>query len=118
MKKIWLTLIVIGIVLVLVMGLIFFNKIKSIKADCCNLSNSSEFRAKQLYNESKMQGIEFNSQCLGIVSGYDGIYVVDIVHVPRISEDDLAENQCEAYRNGSVSHYIELDKDGKLVMIA
>jgi hypothetical protein len=57
---------------------------------------------------------EINSQCLGIC----GDYAVDIVHVPRSSEDNLAENQCEAYRNGEVTHFIELDKDGNIVRIS
>jgi hypothetical protein len=56
---------------------------------------------------------EINSQCLGVC----GDYAVDIVHIPRSSEDNLVENQCEAYRNGEVSHFIELDKDGNIVRI-
>ena len=56
---------------------------------------------------------EFNSQCLGTC--FD--YAVDIVHVPRNAEDDKTENQCEAYRQGIVSHFIELDKNGEIVRI-
>jgi len=50
---------------------------------------------------------------LGVV----GNYAVDIVHVPRSEEDNLIENQCEAYRNGEVNHFIELDKDGEIIRI-
>jgi hypothetical protein len=56
---------------------------------------------------------EKDSQCLGVC----GNYVVDIVHVPRSAEDDLAENQCEDYMNGFVKYFIELDKDGEIVKI-
>lgn len=56
---------------------------------------------------------EINSQCLGTC----GDYAVDIVHVPRTEEDNLIENQCGTYRNGEVSHFIELDKDGNIVRI-
>jgi len=66
-----------------------------------------------LYEQKKSEGIEFSSQCLGVVEDY----AVDIVHVPRSEEDDKIENQCEAYRNGEVSHFIELDKDGNVVRI-
>jgi len=66
-----------------------------------------------LYEQRKSEGIEFSSQCLGVV----GNYAVDIVHVPRSSEDNLVENQCEAYRDGEVTHFIELDKDGNIVRI-
>jgi len=56
---------------------------------------------------------EVNSQCLGTCEDY----AVDIVHVPRTSEDDLIENQCDAYRNEQVNHFIELDKNGEIVRI-
>ncbi len=55
-----------------------------------------------------------DSQCLGVC----GNYAVDIVHVPRTDEDDLTENQCEEYRNGTVSHFIELSYEtGEIVRI-
>jgi len=56
---------------------------------------------------------EINSQCLGTC----GDYAVDIVHVPRASEDNLPENQCEEYRIGKLKHFIEFDKNGKIVII-
>ena len=56
---------------------------------------------------------EANSQCLGTC----GNYAVDIVHVPRTEEDNLAENQCEDYGSGIVTHFIELDKNGEIVRI-
>jgi hypothetical protein len=56
---------------------------------------------------------EKNSQCLGTC----GDYAVDIVHVPRSSEDNLAENQCSDYGKGIVQHFIELDKNGEIVRI-
>jgi hypothetical protein len=56
---------------------------------------------------------EKSSQCLGIC----GDYAIDVVHVPRSVEDNLAENQCEAYANKQVSHFIELSKDGEIVRI-
>jgi hypothetical protein len=66
-----------------------------------------------LYEQRKSEEMEFFSQCLGVI----GNYAVDIVHVPRSSEDNLVENQCEAYRNNEVTHFIELDKDGNIVRI-
>lgn len=69
--------------------------------------------AMRLYYEKKNEGMNFSSQCLGVVDGY----AVDIVHVPRTNEDDLEENQCEEYRNGEVKHFIELDSEGEVVRI-
>jgi hypothetical protein len=55
----------------------------------------------------------FSSQCLGAC----GDYSVDIIHVPRTAEDDLAENQCAEYIGGKTKHFIELDANGKVVRI-
>ena len=66
-----------------------------------------------LYSNSLVSGMEFESQCLGVV----GEYAVDIVHVPRSDEDDLAENQCSEFLNREVSHFIELDRNGNVVRI-
>lgn len=56
---------------------------------------------------------EFDSQCLGVC----GNYAVDVVHVPRTQEDNIPENQCDAYRNGEVGSFIELDKYRNIVRI-
>lgn len=67
-----------------------------------------------LYEQAKSEGMQFSSQCLGTCNNY----TVDIVHVPRTSEDNLAENQCSYFREGKVSKFIELDKNGEIVRIA
>jgi hypothetical protein len=68
----------------------------------------------KLYEAKKLDGMNFSSQCLGTVDGY----AVDIVHVPRIAEDNLVENQCQDYLNSSVSHFIELDREGNVVRVS
>ena len=70
-------------------------------------------KAQELFQQEKNSGINFSSQCLGSV----GDYAVDIVHVPRISEDNLAVNQCENYADGKVSYFVELDKEGNVVRV-
>ena len=70
-------------------------------------------QALSLYEQRKSEGMEFSSQCLGVV----GNYAVDIVHIPRNEDDNKIENQCEAYRNGEVTYFIELDKEGNIVRI-
>ena len=69
--------------------------------------------ALNLYEQAKNSGMNFSSQCLGTCEDY----AVDIVHVPRTSEDNLAENQCEDYRAGKVSKFIELDSKEDIVRI-
>lgn len=68
--------------------------------------------ANDLYSQAKENWMEFNSQCLGAC----GNYSVDIVHVPRNSWDDSSENQCSDYPK-ITPHFIELDKDGKIVRV-
>lgn len=73
-------------------------------------------QARQLYLQKRQQGMNFESQCLGIV-GDKLKYAVDIVHVPRNSDDNKPENQCEDFRTGKVQHFIELDREGSIFRI-
>jgi len=66
-----------------------------------------------LYKQKKTEGIVFSSQCLGSC----GDYAVDIVHVPRIEEDNKLENQCKEYISGKVNKFIELDISEKIIRI-
>jgi len=73
-------------------------------------------QALELYSQKKSEGMQFSSQCLGVV-GENVKYAVDVVHVPRVEEDNIVENQCEDYQLREVSNFIELDKDGKIVRV-
>jgi hypothetical protein len=44
-------------------------------------------------------------------------WVVDIVHDPRESMDDLPANQCQAYLEGRAKHFVELDTSGNLYRV-
>lgn len=68
--------------------------------------------AGELYEMAKPVTI-LGSQCLGTC----GDYAVDMVNVPRTAADDLPENQCSAFRNREVYHFIEIYKDGSVVRI-
>ncbi len=69
--------------------------------------------ANDLYAIQGLRGMH-ESQCLG--SCYD--YAVDLVYAPRIDVDNLAENQCAAYRNGTLQHFIEVNnKNGDIVRV-
>ncbi len=70
--------------------------------------------ASELFTQKKEAGMDFSSgPCLAeeIMSGWS----VDIVHLPRTSEDDLPKNQCQYFRKGKTVHFIELSLDGDLV---
>lgn len=69
--------------------------------------------AQELYRRKKADGVDMSrGPCLGEV--LDG-WVVDVAHLPRQPIDDAPENQCRAYRNGHVHHFVELDPDGNLI---
>jgi len=134
MKKIYLVLIVI-VCLITVWGFLRFfiggsedSWIKNEKGEYVKHGVPSEtpdyvkeqqeavIQALELYQTKKQEGMEFESQCLGIV-GENLKYVVDIIHIPRTEEDNLPENQCEDYLNGEIKNFIELDKDGNIFMM-
>ena len=70
--------------------------------------------ANDFYNKSLYINVSWESQCLGTC----GDYAVDFVKVPRTDEDNLAKNQCDAYLNGSVKHFIEINSyNGEIVRI-
>lgn len=42
-------------------------------------------------------------------------WVCDIAHEPREAVDNLRENQCNAWHNGTASHFIELTPECKFI---
>lgn len=45
----------------------------------------------------------------------DPDWVCDVAHDPRTAVDNLAENQCEAYRSGAAHHFVEVDEGCALI---
>ncbi len=69
--------------------------------------------ATNLYTIQKIRGVGSNYECLGNC----GDYAVDMVHTPRTSADDLIENQCNSYLNGTLKSFIEINNEGKIVRV-
>ncbi len=42
-------------------------------------------------------------------------WVCDVAHSPRQAIDNLPENQCEAWRNKTAKHFVELDTNCNLI---
>jgi hypothetical protein len=42
-------------------------------------------------------------------------WVCDVAHSPREAVDDMPENQCQAFENGTASFYVEVSPDCKLI---
>lgn len=73
-------------------------------------------QAKQVFNSASEGGVDLSSgPCLSnaLMPGW----VLDIVHSPRTPVDDLPENQCKAYLEGTAKHFVELDSSGNLVRV-
>ncbi len=83
------------------------------------LGDSIEFdaainQARYIYNLRQKDGVDFASgPCLtnALMPGW----VLDLVHNPRESIDDLLENQCRSFTEGSAKHFVELDINGNFV---
>ncbi len=73
-------------------------------------------QAQYFYNQAKDQKVDFkDGPCLSnaLISGW----VLDLAHSPREVLDDLPENQCKAYLEGSAKHFIEMDLQGNLLRV-
>lgn len=44
-------------------------------------------------------------------------WVCDIAHSPRQAVDDLAENQCSAFKEGKAHHFVEVDTGCNLIKV-
>ncbi len=67
-----------------------------------------------LCNLALQQGIDLtNGPCLSELHDVNATWqhadwVCDVAHWPRQDVDNLAENQCQAYRQGNAKHFVEL----------
>jgi hypothetical protein len=70
-------------------------------------------KAKEAYAAARARGVDMSrGPCLGVI-GRD--WVADVAHDPRRPVDDLPQNQCAAYIQGKVHHFVELDPTGQLI---
>ena len=71
---------------------------------------------KALFRKAVLEGRDLSlGPCLSNDLMKD--WVVDIVHDPRESTDDLSSNQCQAYLEGRAKHFVELDTSGNLYRV-
>lgn len=71
-------------------------------------------QAKFIFHQTKLKGVDFaEGPCLSnaLMEGW----VLDIVHNPRQTVDDLPQNQCSAILEGRARHFVELDLEGNFV---
>jgi hypothetical protein len=72
--------------------------------------------ARDAYEQAKASGEDLDDgPC--IAEELPGLpdWVADIAHDPRQSVDIDPENQCQRYREGEASHFVELTPEGELI---
>lgn len=73
-------------------------------------------RAQKIYKDRKTIGIDFSTgPCL--TNDLAQEWVADIAHNPRMSLDNLAENQCPRFLEGKAKHFVELDLKGEVIRV-
>lgn len=78
--------------------------------------DSAVNQAQHVYNLRIQSGTDLSDgPCLSnaLLPGW----VADIVHSPRITIDDLPQNQCRAYLEGSAKHFVELNLEGDVIRV-
>lgn len=71
-------------------------------------------KAKELWRARFLEGEDLSDgPCISneVIPGW----VADIAHNPRTVADELPQNQCSAYRDGTAKHFVELDPGGNLI---
>jgi hypothetical protein len=72
--------------------------------------------AKQAYEEAVAEGEDLDiGPCIAEELPDLPDWVADVAHDPREDIDDEPENQCQRYRDGEASHFVELTPEGVLI---
>jgi hypothetical protein len=72
--------------------------------------------AQKAFEEAKASGTNLESgPCIAEALPGLSDWVADIAHDPRQDVDDDPANQCERYRDGAASHFVELTPEGELI---
>lgn len=73
-------------------------------------------QASNVFSSTKALGTDLSDgPCLSnaLLPGW----VADVAHNPREAIDDLPQNQCATYLEGSAKHFVELDLEGNLIRV-
>lgn len=111
---------VLGLVIVLVLSFVLPLRPNPYASD---LNKSLEDFAKESCislckaNKDNLKNIE-SGPCLSDLFKYDvNDYVCDIVNDPRLEVDNLPENQCKEYLNGSKKKFVEVNTKCEFVRV-
>jgi hypothetical protein len=78
--------------------------------------NRAVAAAKQAYQQAVTRGDDLEQgPCIAETLPDLADWVADVAHDPREDVDDDPRNQCERYRQGEASHFVELNPAGALI---
>jgi hypothetical protein len=73
-------------------------------------------QAQEAYDRAKLSGKDLEAgPCLAESLTGLSDWVVDVAHDPRQDVDDDPANQCQRYRDGEASHFVELSPVGRVI---
>jgi hypothetical protein len=89
---------------------------------CIFVAGCAPATDQQLINECKFSCKENIAQGRNVTNGpcilnqmSNNDWVCDIAHAPRQDIDNLPENQCSAYHDGTAKHFIELTPECEFI---
>ncbi|MCL5784724.1 MAG: hypothetical protein M1142_05220 [Patescibacteria group bacterium] len=115
-RKNGLFLLVLVCILLVALEVVTTNKPPDYKKGVSSEADRAGASAVTLYKKRVTEGLDVSkAPCLtnDLMPGW----VVDIVHAPRETSDDVPANQCQAFIEGRATHFVELDINGNLVRI-
>jgi hypothetical protein len=72
--------------------------------------------AQLAYQQAKASGVDLeNGPCISEELPGLSDWVADVAHDPRDDVDDDPANQCQRFRDGEASHFVELTPEGELI---
>lgn len=107
---------ILTVVLLTAWTVIKTNKPPVYKKGNSTVYDNAVMAAFALYKERVKEGVQMDTG-LCLTNDLMPGWVVDIIHSPRNSSDDLSANQCQAYLEGRATHFVELDVHGNLIRV-
>ncbi len=106
---------IVGMLIVFVAAVVFVTVVMKNTAERVGASEAVE-RCVQLCKEAKDRGVDLsNGPCLSnnVAPGW----VCDVAHWPRLPVDNDPKNQCEAFRKGIATHFVEVDENCQVIRV-
>ncbi len=106
---------IIGMLIVFIAAVLFV--VLSVKSVAEKTGSSIAIKnCVELCQKAKEKGLDLsNGPCLSnnVAPGW----VCDVAHWPRLPVDNDPQNQCEAFRKGIATHFVEVDENCNVIRV-